>query len=399
MNFLKLVGLILLAILGIILSPLIIVLIAIVIFLALLFFLISHIINIPKRKKKVAELTMRSAELRRKGIYAYLWYDRNGPLTEKIETDFIPKYKKHLIVSYGDGLFGVNPSKELAQTTALIEEFAELRESNRQDDSDVGSSVMLYILKPNNEGVFLKWDELAKSENSSPYDIDSDTSMKRFDEKITEALGEVRQREIRKKYKGTILGIRNYHADKNEFFVKDLSQPDSLLDFLFEVAEHESDLTPAGLNFVKEYYDLTKLANEAREQGKALPPHGGGKTDDDRIRHFLNFVNKLEPMENAAFLSDSVPDEDVSLFFFYFPYDKKAKAERLAKFLYDTDGFKSSMHILDKDVNPDRDWTLEVYKKLDDKDIEKIHKIDDGFEALAERFGGVYDGHEIPMSN
>lgn len=398
MKYLKMVGLSVLVVVGIVLSPLLIVLSSIVIVFLLIFALGSYIVDIPKQKKAKIELREKSKQFRSKGIYAYFWYDRNSPLADSIEKSFLPKYKKHLIFSYGDGRYGIHLNNELRKLSLLLEELAELEDGGEQSD-DVVSAAALYLLKPNENGAFIKWDEIRNEDGSNPVVVNIEASMKRFNEKMSEALGEIRQREIRKKYKGTILAVRNYSAKINEFFVKDLSDPDKLLDFMFEVAGHESDFTPEGLDFVKEYHNFPDLAREARGRGRALPPHGGGKTDADRIKYFLDFVEKIEPMENAAFTSDSVIDEGFSLFYFYFPYDKKAKAERLAKFLYDTDGFKSSMHILDKDVNPDRDWTLEVYKKLTIEHISKIHKIDDGFEKLAERFGGVYDGHEVPIDD
>lgn len=113
-------------------------------------------------------------------------------------------------------------------------------------------------------------------------------------------------------YEGKILGFRNYESDKDEFFSSDFNNAAILLGFLHEVSEHESDVTPAGISYLKYQLDLEQLAKDARECGIALPPYGRGKTDEERIGHFLTYIETLEPMETALFTAESrwIPSTD-----------------------------------------------------------------------------------------
>lgn len=107
------------------------------------------------------------------------------------------------------------------------------------------------------------------------------------------------------RYSNKTLGIRNYEAEKDEFHLADFINRDELYDFLWEVSTGESDFTPAGIAFVKEYFDLEQLGHEYRREKKQLPPNGAGKTDAERVRKFVDYINKLEPMEGALFIAQS----------------------------------------------------------------------------------------------
>ena len=106
-------------------------------------------------------------------------------------------------------------------------------------------------------------------------------------------------------FRGKILGVRNYEADKTEFCLTDFSDNRILLDFLNEVSTGESDITPAGYTFLNQQLDLRKVAEGARKDGVALPPYGRGKTDEERIGYFLEFIRNLQPMETALFIAET----------------------------------------------------------------------------------------------
>lgn len=107
------------------------------------------------------------------------------------------------------------------------------------------------------------------------------------------------------RYRNKILGVRNYEADKGEFYVADFINRDELYDFLWEVSTHESDFTPAGIAFMKEYFDLEQLGYEYTQEKKQLPPSGRGETDTERVRHFIDYINKLQPMETTLVIAQS----------------------------------------------------------------------------------------------
>jgi hypothetical protein len=102
-----------------------------------------------------------------------------------------------------------------------------------------------------------------------------------------------------------ILGIRNYESDKDLFYSTDFTNSEILLDFLTEVYDGESDITPAGTVFLKQHMNLRELAENARKDGIALPPYGRGKTDEERIGHFLSFIETIQPMEISLFIAEA----------------------------------------------------------------------------------------------
>jgi len=68
------------------------------------------------------------------------------------------------------------------------------------------------------------------------------------------------KKEIISKYSGKTLGETTYSIDY-KFYASELSKPDGLLGFLYEVNTHEAMLTEEGLNFLREYYGLNKVAD------------------------------------------------------------------------------------------------------------------------------------------
>lgn len=105
-------------------------------------------------------------------------------------------------------------------------------------------------------------------------------------------------------YADKILDVRNYESDKDDFGVVDFLNMDTLYDFIWEVANGESDVTPAGLAFMRECLDMAEIARQWRTDERQLPPHGVGKNDDERIKYFLEYIDSILPMEMALLLAN-----------------------------------------------------------------------------------------------
>lgn len=113
------------------------------------------------------------------------------------------------------------------------------------------------------------------------------------------------QHNVIEAFSDKVLGVRNYEADKDEFYSTDFLDSKVLLEFLDEVSSGESDITPAGYVFLNQHFDIRKVAENARKDGIALPPYNRGKTDEERIEYFLNFIKNLKPMVTALFMTES----------------------------------------------------------------------------------------------
>lgn len=107
------------------------------------------------------------------------------------------------------------------------------------------------------------------------------------------------------RYGDKILGIRNYEAEKDEFYATDFINRNTLYDFMWEVSDGESDFTPAGIVFLNEYFDFQELASQFRQSGKQLPPHGEGQSEKERISKFIDYMKNVEPMETALFIAEA----------------------------------------------------------------------------------------------
>lgn len=107
------------------------------------------------------------------------------------------------------------------------------------------------------------------------------------------------------RYNGKILGLRNYETEKDKFYTIDFINFNTLYGFIWEVSEGESDFTPAGIAFLNEYYNFQNLAEQYRQSGRQLPPHGGGKSEKERVNEFVKYMNSIAPMETTLFIADS----------------------------------------------------------------------------------------------
>lgn len=58
------------------------------------------------------------------------------------------------------------------------------------------------------------------------------------------------------------------HGDQKKIYAGDFSNRDKLLTRLYELNCHELTLTDDGLNFIKEYYTLHKVADMIRDEVK-----------------------------------------------------------------------------------------------------------------------------------
>jgi hypothetical protein len=190
--FLKLVGYILLAILLILLSPFFIILVSIIIFGFILFALVSHIFDLPKQKKQKAQLQKLVTEtITNKHVYAYLWYDRNNELSNHLENTFIPKYKKGLIVSYGEDALSLPVAEEYVELVGLLVSYSEQCERAGASDSDNDSSpAILYTLNASN-AIQKKWAAIVDWEKDEPADrINIPKTLKLFEEEMENALSQ-----------------------------------------------------------------------------------------------------------------------------------------------------------------------------------------------------------------
>ena len=103
---------------------------------------------------------------------------------------------------------------------------------------------------------------------------------------------------IIQKYIGKILGIRLYKAEEQKYFVEDFKNIKILQEYLNEVCNSESDLTPIGKRFLEEYYGLDKL-------GKLLADHGG--IDDGTISSADEIVKRISniiPLDTHDFINE-----------------------------------------------------------------------------------------------
>lgn len=85
-----------------------------------------------------------------------------------------------------------------------------------------------------------------------------------------------------------------------------------------------------------------------------------------------------------------------SFFYFYFPSDKKADANELGKKMRSS-GYDVKIHQLEAGVNPSEEWSVVASKAILPKELQNLDKIDSEMDALAEEYGGDYDGREVPM--
>ncbi len=100
------------------------------------------------------------------------------------------------------------------------------------------------------------------------------------------------------KYEGKVMGVRNYRATKKEFNSSDFIDIKKMEDFLEEVSCGESDITPAGLMFIKEYYGFNKLAKLLYKR-KAL------RLDFSSRKEIEQWFEEIVPMEISRFVGEA----------------------------------------------------------------------------------------------
>jgi hypothetical protein len=98
-----------------------------------------------------------------------------------------------------------------------------------------------------------------------------------------------------------ILGVRNYKAEKKEFYVRDLTQNETLDLFLNEVLTGESDITPAGKSFIERYYGFARLATDLAERA-TLRWFSRERATSDKL---YTWLKNLEPMKTISFIEQA----------------------------------------------------------------------------------------------
>jgi hypothetical protein len=115
------------------------------------------------------------------------------------------------------------------------------------------------------------------------------------------------------KYNSKILGVRNYESDKENFYSVDFKDIETFVNFIMEVSTGESDLTPAGISYIKSFIDLKDVANQAVYRGLDLPPYDDMQDDgsgSDPSLRFIQYVNDISPMEMALFIASPIKTFD-----------------------------------------------------------------------------------------
>lgn len=110
------------------------------------------------------------------------------------------------------------------------------------------------------------------------------------------------QAQLRDRYKAKILAVRNYESDKGEFTVDDFVNRQTLIDIIVEINEGESDITPAGKQFLKEYYGFEAVAKmfvDARIDLYAPKD----KMKQGKQAAFTWWLENMVPMEMAMFIA------------------------------------------------------------------------------------------------
>jgi hypothetical protein len=97
-----------------------------------------------------------------------------------------------------------------------------------------------------------------------------------------------------------ILAIRNYKAEKTEFFTDDFLNIPDLEDFLEEIHTGESDITPAGKSFLQHYYGFDTLADLLSERD-SLSLNKEASTSEA----IKSWLENIKPMEIFAFIEES----------------------------------------------------------------------------------------------
>lgn len=85
-----------------------------------------------------------------------------------------------------------------------------------------------------------------------------------------------------------------------------------------------------------------------------------------------------------------------SFFYFYFPAEQEKKIKQISKVL-EQQGYLCTIQMFEKDINPKNEWRLQASRILTSQAISKVYLIDNELQELGYKFGGDYDGHEVPL--
>ncbi len=112
--------------------------------------------------------------------------------------------------------------------------------------------------------------------------------------------------DLRKSYSDKILGVRNYKSNKNEFFTADFINLSDLGNFLGEVSTGESDLTPAGLQFLVDCYgSIQDIAGKIVKGSFDNEFIFKQKDKASMIAEYTKWLEGVEPMEIASFIAEA----------------------------------------------------------------------------------------------
>ncbi len=101
-------------------------------------------------------------------------------------------------------------------------------------------------------------------------------------------------------YKNKILAIRNYNSNEREFRVKDFTDLVKLEEIILEIFTGESDITPAGKQFLISYYTLDYLADHLFNSVNVKKRYNlENKKQTEKI------LSELVPMETITFVEEA----------------------------------------------------------------------------------------------
>jgi len=110
---------------------------------------------------------------------------------------------------------------------------------------------------------------------------------------------------VKKLYETKILAVRNYKSDKYEFRVNDFLNLGELSQILEEIDTRESDITPAGHTFLKEYYGYRNVAKKMILGDDRYLYDPKDEKTNEKIDNYASWLENLEPMWTVRFFEES----------------------------------------------------------------------------------------------
>jgi hypothetical protein len=107
--------------------------------------------------------------------------------------------------------------------------------------------------------------------------------------------------EVVERYASKILGIRNYRSHQQEFHARDLIDLAVLADLLQEVQSGESDITPAGLAFLSQYYGADFLSRSLVTAGYKFY-YVSACSHEVQVNAWRDWLQTVVPMELSRFI-------------------------------------------------------------------------------------------------